>query len=298
MKKSALVLLLAAMVTSYCVADTVHMRNGVQIHGKVKSQDEKRVTLMVGKREVILRAKEVARVVENDKTGVLDRKKMIAQAQKQQQELLETTGLNAQQRNKVLRAMALLMDPMKRAEGKRIVLAVAEEADVFRYFEWYLPSMLPRYIPSVLEIMVQLQPSRMKPILHEQCSNTDIDTRAKAIELIGRLQDQGAALLCARGLVDHEAAVRVAACHALGELRCREATAALLENLKAPDAGIQNAGRDALLRIWSGQPGVADFQSDEEWVALWQRQASSAPMAFKAHALKPLVEHGVQFEDE
>ena len=300
MRTMATILVLAAVAMPLAVADTIYMRSGVRVTGKVQSQDDIRTVVMIGKRKVVLLTKEVSRVEENEKTGGIDRKRLEAEALKRDAELTETTGLTRKQRNRAEEAMTLLGSGNReeRAEGRRILLAMAEEVDILRYLEWLMPSMLPWYVPGTLLVMTELQPGKMPPILREFCTHEDSGCRAMAIEILGKLKDRGAASLIARGLADHEGPVRISACHALAALGVKEATPALIENLRTPDPRVQNASRTALHVMWNVAQVEGEVKSAEAWQAFWEQQSGSVSGAFALAALEPLVAPGTCFIDE
>ena len=299
MKKGLAVVLVAVLVSAYALADTVHMKNGVQVRGVVASRDENRVVVRIGERKVVLRTKEIARIEQNAETGVFDREKAKAAARARDRKLTELTGLTAAQRQAAEQAMDMLIvaDPRVQEVGKRRLLAMGKKVDLFRYFGYVLPGTLPYYVPGVLEILVELDPKRAKPLVRAEVANEDKVARAVVVALLGRMGDRESAGLVVRGLVDHTPEVRVAAAYALGDLGSKVATPVLIENLKAFDQRIRNACRQALQQIWGSPDAPVAFTSLEDWQGFWKTQAASI-RAYDVSMLQPLVEPGAEFEDE
>jgi len=268
--------------------------------GIVKSQSTGQVTVQIGSSEVVLRTSEIARIEKNDRTGAFDREKAQAAALERSREVTKLTGLRAPERIEVRQTMSLLLsaDPLVNVKARRKLVAMGKEVDLFRYFEHSLPTLLPRYVPGVLEVLVELDPKRARPLLWKQSTNVDAACRAKALELMGKVQDYDSIPLLMRGLVDHAPEVRIAASSALGALRVKEATPVLMENLKMFDIKIRNAGRLALQTIWSTPDKQVDLHSMAEWEAFWSAQSSSLTSPYNVSALEPLVPPGVAFEDE
>ncbi|HOZ48624.1 MAG TPA: hypothetical protein PLO37_19980 [Candidatus Hydrogenedentes bacterium] len=300
MRNIVLALLVGTLVSTAALADTVYMKNGVQIHGKVISQDDKRIVLQIGDRKVTVRTNEAAKIEENEKTGKLDRQVMLERARQREEEMTEITGLTPEQRTRVKAVMQLLLseDPNVRVDGQRKLVALAQEMDVFTFFAHYLPMMLPRFIPGVLDVMAAIQPENTIPILREQVLNVDAGARAKSLELIARLGDVEGIPLAARGLLDHEPLVQIAAAAALGQLRAKEATPVFIEAMKGFDVRVNNACREALSGMWSTPEQRVDHFNAGDWQAFWETRANSVASPLQPFLLEPLVPAGSCFVDE
>lgn len=281
-------------------ADTIHMKNGIEIEGIVQSQDDVKTLVKVDTRDIVLRTDEIESIEKNEKTGAIDRAKLQEDAAKRDAELTQLTGLDAAQRIRVKNAMQLLAapDPNTQSKGVRDLVALSKEMSVYRYLEYCLPSLLPRFTPGVLEAMLIMDPVKTVPHLRDETGNIDGPSRGKAIELIGRAKDADGVGLVVRGLVDHVPEIRVLAAQSLAMMQTKAATPALIGNLKAVDKRVQAAALDALKVIWSvdGQP--APQTSIDDWNALWQSQSASVGAAFRPEDLQPLVAPGAQFVDE
>ena len=295
------ILALAALVAPYAaLGDTLYLKSGVRIDGKVAKQQDDKIVLDVGGRRTVYRASEVLRVEENDKTGGFDKEKLKAQALQRAQELYQKTGLTAEQRSKVRALMAYLQspDPAVATEARNKLVAMGKQVDLIKYFEYHVPSLSPRFMAGVLEVVFALDKKRAMGMLKEQVENPDAATRAKALELMGQAKKLADPALIARGLVDYAYEPRQAAALALGLLEEKRATPALIANLSAPDARVQNACRRALQRIWSTPENVVNFGTAEEWGQFWQQHSAEVSPPFTVSSLKPLVKQGVLFVDE
>lgn len=281
-------------------ADTVYLTSGVQVDGVIISESSDHVRLRIGNRESVFRSSEVLRVEKNEKTGGFDLEKLKAQAAEREKEMRERTGLTAEQRVQVSQFLGWMtsQNEDERIRGKNELIAMGKEADLFRYFEVWLPSMLPRFIPGVLEILAELNPRRARPLLLSQVEHPDALTRAAAIRLLGEIGDTGSADLIARGLVDPSEEVRVAAAYAFGALHLKEATPLLLAAWNDPELRVQKTCRESLKWIWSTQDNPVDFDNAADWEAFWISKAGSVSNKYDIAKLKPLVEPGTTFMDE
>lgn len=303
MKGKRIIMSFPAAVVLLCAtlyADTVYLKNGVQVDGVVVSESSDHVRLRIGNRESVFRGSEILRIEKNEKKGGLDLEKLKVEAAEKEKEMQEKTGLTAQERVRVSQLLGRMtsQNEDERVRGKNELLAMGKEADLFRYFEVWLPSMLPRFIPGVLEILCELNPRRARPLLLSQVEHPDALTRAAAIRLLGEIGDTGSADIIARGLVDPSAQVRVAAAYALGALRLKEATPLLLAAWNDPELRVQKTCRESLKWIWSTQENPVEYDNIADWEAFWMSKAGSVSSKYDIAKLKPLVEPGTTFMDE
>ncbi len=299
-KKLLGILLTVTLGCHAAFADTIHMKNGIQITGVVEEQTGERVKVRIGKRTTTLRASEIRRIDKNEKTGVFDRKKAEEAARLRNLELQQETGLTAAERTEVRKALDMLILPKAsdRERGIAKLVALAKRMNVFRYLEHSLPSMLPYHVPGVLQAMARIDPERTKPHVRSEVFNVDTKARAAALILIGELRDWDSSPMLLRGLKDHRPEVRCAAAQALGTLRVREATPALIESLPSPDVRCQNAMRSALKSIWSSEEHAVSFSTISEWQTFWAQNKSSVSSTFQLASVTPLVAPGTEFENE
>src|SRR5690606_1229603 len=93
--------------------------------------------------------------------------------------------------------------------------------------------------------------------------------------------------LIARGLVDHQHPVKIAASYALAALGAKQATPALIELLPHADQRVSNAARESLLILWAEETGDTRPATVAEWKALWDRQTTTET-PFDLAKLEPL----------
>lgn len=281
-------------------ADTVTMKNGVTIDGMVQEIPGGELTVVVAGRSIALRRDEVAGIVKNDKTGHLDLETIQARRAERDAKHLEDTGLTLQQRAEIMKLMRNLQstDPEISARASNALIAKGRELDLFRYFEHCLPALSPRFVPGVLDVLARLDSRRARPLFLECCSHVDGGVRARAIALLGTNRDFEAVDQIARGLADPVPAVRIAAADALGALGAKEATPALIENLKSGDLRTRHVSRRALAQLWSLPGEPVDFETHDDWALFWGRQAGTIANPIELSELLPLVLPGERFQDE
>jgi hypothetical protein len=308
LKENALMLRISGILTAAALlavglpaaADTVHMKNGVQIDGVVLQQTAEKIVLDVDGRRVIVRAGEVRSIEKNDKTGALDRQKIIEEARLRDQRLTRITGLNGKQRTEVKNLMGgfLSNSDHERMETRQTLIAMAAEMDIFRFLDHCLPGLLPRYVPDTMTVMAELNPGRAKLAIRDELDNPDAACRARALELLGELLDVNHAEQMARGLLDHDPEVRAAAAIALARVNARKATPLLLDGLDDASPRARNACRLALERLWADSGGGEELTDAAAWRSFWERNTSKAPGSWTTARLDPLVEPGTHFQDE
>ncbi len=288
------------LVAGVAAADTIYMKNGVQVDGVIQKRANGRIFVQVGPNRVALRENEVAKIEENDKTGHMDLEAAKERARKRNQLLEERTGLTVVQRAQVEKLLKLLKSSDRDTVNKGVtrLVALGQKINVMKYLEYFLPSMLPYSVPGCLEVAFQLSPIRALPLIQMQVKSPDERCRAKALELLGRLQDKEAGPVVTRGLIDHEPVVRIAASYALAALRYYPATPVLLENLDAHDLRVQNAAKRALSYMWSTDESPVSFETKEEWRAFWREKVPSVESPVNPLEVRPLVPPGTEFRDE
>jgi hypothetical protein len=298
MRGCTLILAAALVVTGLAGADTLYLKNGVQVEGKVITTPEGLLKLQVGNRSVFYRPDEVERIEENDRTGVLDREAAIAQWRVRDEELTHETGLNAEQRDRVKTLMYQLQREDERPAAQRELVALQKEMDVFRYLEYRFPGLSDRLSPWGLETMAYIDAKRALPTLRDALEKNIYLTRAKAMEILGKIGDRESAVAIARGLVDHAPEVQYTAAYALAELKARQATPALIELFDEADRRVRNAAQEALQAMWADKTGNETYNTREQWEALWQTQSATVGDAILLASLRPLVLPEEEFQQE
>lgn len=281
-------------------ADTIILKNGVNIEGKVLFQDENVVRVSVGDRERTYAADSVAKVEENEKTGHFDPEAAIARAQQKMAELERVTGLTAAQRKEVKELMWLLQstDEDVHHDAKNDLLAFHNRVPLHQYFAWWLPGLSPRFVPGVLEILGEIDPERAAQVAPSHVTDLDPISRAMALTVLGKTGGPEHVKLLARGMVDPTLEVRIAAARALGVARVKEATPMLIEGVGAPDPHLVNVARVALREIWSTENELINYETQSEWQELWEQKKRTVENPLVQVAMLPLVEPGEVYEDE
>ncbi len=293
----ALATLLGAPVA---LSDTVYLKNGVRFDGVVMQRPDGNYQVKAGRRTLVYRPSEVESIEKNEKTGEFDREAAVARWEERNAELTELTGLTAEQRTTVEDLMYRLQrsDPAERKAVRDKLISLQQEMDVFKFLAWRMPGVSHRLSPWVLEAMFYVEPGRALRHLREQATHTYYGTRAKSLELLGRLGDSESVQLMARGLLDHAQDVQIMAAYALANARARQATPALIETLKNPDLRVSNASREALQALWAEQVDAnAPPRTVDEWQAVWAANAGGWE-AVALNGLQPLIDPEHEFQNE
>jgi hypothetical protein len=300
MKPVAAATLAFAALALTCSADTLYLKSGVQIHGTIVKEVDGVITMRVGDRETAYRAKSVVRREKNSRTGVENREQLAERLARREAELQEKTGLTREQRDKVKKLMWDLQSPVEttsRAAEDELV-ALGAEWDLVRYFDYYLPSLRPRFVPGVIRVLARIDRKRALPIALRHVDDADPLSRETAIMACAGLGGIKTVATVARGAVDPHDGVRAASCHALAFMGARSATPLLLANLTHADPRVQNASGEALSRLWSTDTRRIAFDSVAEWAQFWEEEKDAHSSAFTPENVEPLVAEGARFEDE
>jgi len=292
--------LMAPLLTPVGAADTVYLKNGVRFDGIVHERPDGNLLVEADKRKIVFRAGEVDRVEQNDRTGVIDKEAAKARWAVRDAEMAEITGLTADQRSRVEALMYELRTPHA-GDRRRIrekLTGLHAEMDIVPYLAYRLPEMSHRFSPWVLETIVLLDPKRGRAFARDYAFHEFAGTRAMSIELIGRLRDEERAGIVARGLVDHDPDVRIAAAYALAAVGARDATPALIELLRDADLKVANASRSALKSLWQEETAGRSLLTEEEWLAFYDGLASKPESTFSLGGLESLIPESEEFEDE
>lgn len=289
---------LAVMVAHAAYSDTIYLNTGVQFDAAVvqENADGSKV-VKAGNRTITYRAEEIARIEKNDKTGKFDKEAAKARWAQIDAEITASTGLNATQRSQIEVLLFQIQrgEDAQRLDARDRLVALQKEMDVFSYLVYQLPSIDYVSFPYILEVMFLIDPGRTLPHLRENAANAVPGARAKAIELLGRVRDVESVGLVARGLVDAVSEVRIMAAYALANLSAKQATPALLEEMKLPDLRVANASREALQALWKNELGEQKPQSVSEWIDFWNAHAAEVSQPIDYAALEPLTDPQAPF---
>lgn len=282
-------------------ADTFYLKNDSVVTGRLEGKSEGRLILKVGGRKVIIREDEVASVEENDQDGGYDHEEARLAAEQRDRELVEKTGLTAPQRAKVDAAMEKLyhtdFDDVRK-DGREELLRLSREMDVFRYIAHLLDDISVPYQAEVLRAMFEINPEGTVPLLEKHAASPDAGVRAACMELLGRAGARDKASLLARGLLDHEIPVCIAAAKALGMPGLREATPALIKGAGHYEPRVENSCLASLSVIWGSPENKVEFGDGKGWEEFWAGQAAGVASPINPDALEPLVPKGTVFQNE
>lgn len=294
------VMTMVIVSATLAVADTIVLSNGVSVDGTITERPDGTLLVQAGDQRVIYRKSEISSIEKNNKTGKVDLTEAKARWAERDAELTRTTGLNAEQRRQVRSIMSQLQlsDPAQRKILRDKLVALQAQMDVYRYLDLQLPELSHRLSPWVLEAMFFIDPARIQNVLRRNTQHTYFGTRAKAIELLGRLRDVTSTDLVVRGLADHQPEVQIMAIYALANMGAREATPALIEFLKNPDMRLANAAREALEAIWKTKLSDPKPDTVETWNAFWNANAASVGAPLQLAALQPLINPEEEYQDE
>jgi HEAT repeat protein len=283
--------LLCAALAVGAAADTVFLKDGTQLDGKVSRPNDNSVALEVGKARLVFEAHEVLRIEKNDRTGEDQLDPLQLAARRRQARLEDRTGLTAEERERVRDLMKPLLSdkPTDRAEARARLAELGKEIDVFQYLSASLPYLSSDFVPEVMQTLVEIDPKRAGDVVKTRMSDAEPVNRAQAVRLLGASGDPAAAQDIARGLADDDPGVRAAAATGLADLGAREATPALLKGLSSPYREVQRSCRDALNQLWADAKGAAPgLQTKAQWQALWNSRRSEVDNPIDTAGLQPL----------
>lgn len=301
MKRFLMLAMLAPLAwTPAASGDTLKLENGVTIHGEVTELPNGTIQVKVGDRIVNYRSREIRTVTRNNKTGAFNRDAAMARWEQRNAELLERTGLDAETRRRVKKLIYQLQtdDTNLRQRVREQLIAMHREQDIWPFVSLCYGDTSFRIRPNLLPLLVELNARRTQPLVLEEAFHPHAGTRAAAVNLLGRMGRPEDVPLAARGLVDHDLEVRVAAAYALANLNATQASPALMELLGDPELRAQNAARTALQALWKDELGERRPYTASEWDAVWQDVGGRLAGTFALAQLQPLIAEHEEFEDE
>ncbi len=295
-----LCLVLFAGVHFNTAADTIYLNNGVRFDGVVTQLPDGNYRVHAGERVLTYRASEIERIEQNDRTGHFDWSDARERWAKQDAELQELTGLNAEQRKRVRELLYQLQitEDSRRMLARDELLAIQTQIDVFPYLQFRLDEVSHRLSPWVLEAMYYINPQRALPHLRRNTEHVFYGTRQKAIELLGRMEHTESIPLVVRGLVDHNFDVRAETALSLARLSARNATPALIETLTHPDMRVSHAAQQALQTLWHSYLGDSIPQTVDEWNGVWEQHSASYDNPLELSPLNSFILPEHEFMDE
>lgn len=289
---------LFSAVVAAAHGDTLTLIDGVSVDGKVTQLPDGMYQLEVKGRTLFYRPDEVQSLEMNEKTGVIDRQAAIEAWKRHEQELTTLTGLDPEQRRRVEPIVDRLQLEEERVAARNELIGIHKELDLFKYLQFRFEEASHRLSPWILEAMCYLDSSRALPLARDCVLHPYFGTRAKAIEMLGAMKDVSSAPLIARGLVDHKPEVQYLAAAALGALGAKPATPALIEMLASADPRVRTAARDSLLALWAPELGETKPETPDQWQQVWTAHSATVGQPITTASLLPLVEPGMEFQNE
>jgi hypothetical protein len=161
--------------------------------------------------------------------------------------------------------------------------------DVFKFLEATMSSYGARTKPGVLDVLMALNREKAIPIVLSCATEPVASTRAAALKIMGEAKNIASLDTIARGMVDVDESVRVAAATALAATGSKRATPLLVEGLENNlDKRVVNACTLALSVLWSTETEKVQFDSPDGWKQFWAERAASISQPMVLAELKPL----------
>lgn len=149
---------------------------------------------------------------EESEKGTLDLATTNPAALRHEQELEKSTGLSAEQREKIIAIVDRLAreDAAERGQAVKELIALNQQVDVYRFLKESRQGFGARVMPGVLEVMLALNKGETKAIVLDCLNDKTPPIRAAALELLGEHKELASLETVARGLVDSEDEVQIA----------------------------------------------------------------------------------------
>jgi len=297
MRRTLSALVAAALAAAPVFGDTLHLSSGISLNGVVSKNADGTFTLTVDGRKSLYRADEVVTHEKNELTGLEYKERSREIAEQAEKELNDSSGLTAEQRgavDKLIRAMNA-SDATAKRKAIADLVTYGQKTNILKYLLATLPSLTPQTYPSALEAFCTLAPKGTAQIaLAEAATHLAVDVRAKALRLMGATGQPEAADYLARGLVDPDTEVRLAAAAALGVLGSKRATPALIASLVNNPQVVQGVVHQSLTQIWSDST-VPEKSDPAAWEQFWSGNKSGIGSPLSLESLEPLVDPKQEF---
>ncbi|MCC6695546.1 MAG: hypothetical protein IT365_07940 [Candidatus Hydrogenedentes bacterium] len=284
------VMLLLGLGSLAASADTVYLTDGSTLDGVVSQPNENCFVVASGSGSLMFEASRIQRVEKNDKKGSIDLGKVNPWAVKYEEDMTKRTGLTATQREEVVLIIDKFAseDANERQAAIKKLAAMQKQLPIFTFLVATIDSYGARTLPGVLEVLMAIDRGKAIPIVRDCATNPVARNRAAALQIMGAARDVASVDTIARGLVDEDESVRVAAAGALAVANNRRATPALIENLGNLDKRVVNACNAALSKLWSEENAEVKFVTAEEWNTFWEGRSSTVSEPISTSKLEPL----------
>jgi hypothetical protein len=282
-----------ALIAAFAVAasaDTVYFPDGTAVDGVVTQPNPNCVQIESGGGKMLVQANRIERIERNDKTGTIDLSKTSPWTLKIEKEMREKTGMTQEQREEIVRIIDRLAseDSNDRIVSIRRLVAMQQEVDVFAFLENTMSSYGARTKPGVLDVLMTLNREKAIPIVRSCATDQVASNRAAALKIMGEARDIASLDTIARGMVDVEDSVRVAAATALAATGSKRATPALIEGLDSLDQRVVNACSVALSALWNTEDAAVQFDSSDGWREFWSKKEAGIAEPIRTAQLEPL----------
>jgi hypothetical protein len=288
--RSMVTIALAVAIAATASADTVYFPDGTVVDGVVTHPNPNCIQIESGGGRMLIQANRIERIEENDKTGMIDLSKTSPWTVKIEEAMREKTGMTQEQREEIVRIIDRLAseDLNERAASIRRLVAMQQEVDVFAFLENTMSSYGARTKPGVLDVLMTLNREEAIPIVRSCATDQVASNRAAALKIMGEAKDVASLETIARGMVDMEDSVRVAAATALAATGSKRATPALIEGLLSLDQRVVNACMVALSALWSTEDAAVQFDSPDGWQEFWAEREARIAEPIRMAQLEPL----------
>ncbi|GMW02966.1 MAG: hypothetical protein AMXMBFR84_41020 [Candidatus Hydrogenedentota bacterium] len=285
--------------------DTVTFPDGSTMDGVVREINENCIEFDIGETQFILQRTEIASFEKNEKRTAPG-KTQLPMVEAAEQEITQTTGLTQEQRDEVLALILAIWnaeDPAERTQLESRLIELSRRLDVVKFIQAsYEPAQIRNKMP-LLNALALIRPSSALEPLRLAMVSGHPEFRGFALRLYARTLkatngvNKDSVRDVARGLVDHNTDVQLAAAFALVECGTKETTPVLVAALKNVDPRVQNASNQALGRIWQIDPDQITEDRATHWEAFWKSNAPSVSDSIDPESLAPLVDKDAPVED-
>ena len=290
-------------------ADTITLPDGSTMDGVVKEINANCVALTVGENTMEFQRSEIASMEKNEKRGDPNKPLVLPSVQKWHDKLNEDTGLSAEQRDRVVALVDALFrakekDEHQKAENDLIALNKTFNAAKFIKTSLDNRSTMARRMAN-LEALSVLEPSTTVPYLEKGLVNAYPAMRALCLRLYtnvlykqsGKL-DRSTLVYLARGFLDFDSDVQLAAGTALAKFGEKTVTPVLISKLEDPETQVRNIANDALSHIWE----VNNVSTPPEerplfWRNYWSSNSATVKDPLDPAKLQPLASKDVPVID-
>lgn len=286
--------LFLCLFTISAFADTVHLKSGIKINGKiVKTTVEGNVVVEVQGRTMTYRGKDIVQTEVNSNYGEINYEKIRERAAKRQERLTEETGYGPELRKEMDELIwgLLRADYGRRMQTYEALKALHLKHNILPYLEYTLPQISQMLSPWVLEAMFFIDKKASKNTVVKYATDSYYGNRAMVMQLLTGLDEVDNRLqIIVRGLKDHKKEVVLAAIKGVALVSGgRDYTPALLELMRDSDIRVQHTAKEALKAIWFPGAEAQPPATREAWNAWWVENREKVPGAKSLDTIEPLI---------